>query len=232
MQPPIEIIDCNNRHYYSDVLNDLWEMRYRVAKRFNWSIPYIAEGLDKDAFDTDDTVYLVLLNDERRVIGCSRLNSTLRPHLLDTVFGEYCDIGEIPRSSQVWEFSRLFVDRDFMTLKDVVRNCYLLMSAVAELIVANGLEGVTWYTYMQNYQAALACWQSTYPIGRPTIHYPDKVIYIPAFSPIDEEGLARIKIRARHQGPVCRYKINEQDWLYGHDTNVLRRFIKETEDAA
>ena len=205
MHTPIEIIDRHNRHLYEDVLADMWAMRYRVSRQYNWSVPYKIRGEDKDDFDTEETIYLVLLNGARKVVGCSRLNDTSRPHLIDTVFPQYCDEDAIPRRPTVWEFSRLFADKTRTDLKGVVKTCYLLMSATAEFVLANDLEGVTWYTSMPNYSAALACWQRTRPIGKPALHEPDKVIYVPAYSPIDEEGLHLIKKRARHDGLASSY---------------------------
>ncbi|MEO0399187.1 MAG: acyl-homoserine-lactone synthase [Pseudomonadota bacterium] len=232
MHPPIEIIDRQNICLYQDVLEDLWRMRCRVAKRFNWSIPYLAEGLDKDEFDRDDTIYLVILNDDRRVVGCSRLIPSIEPHLLDTVFGDYCDLKPIPRSKNIWEFSRMFVDRDYVNLVSVVKSCYLLMSGVAELSVAHGLDGVTWYTSMPNYQAALACWRQTFPIGRPALHKPDNVIYVPAFSPIDSDGLVRIKERARHEGPVTQYIHRDGVRSLGEEVNVFENAKEVRHNAA
>lgn len=232
MQRPVTIIDSQNRRLYKDTLEDMYRMRGRVARRFNWAVPWFADGVDRDDFDRDDTVYLLLLNDHGRVAGCSRLNITTRPHLIDTVFPEYCDSERLVRSPSVWEFSRMFVDRDMMDLKAVVRSCYLLMSGVAELCVAHGLSGVTWYTSMPNYQAALACWRQTVPMGRPALHRPDNVIYVPAYSPIDQIGLTRIKERARHTEEVTGYQRLDGRWVRGSDVDVFQHTIRADVDAA
>jgi len=232
MIAPIEIVDPTNRHLYMDALRDMWRMRFRVAKRFNWTIPTPKEGVDRDEFDTNETIYLLLRDEENRVVGCSRLNPTMHPHMLDTVFHKNCDLASIPRTPHIWEFSRMFVDRQYMDLKSVVRNCYLLMSGVAELSVAHSLDGVSWYTSMPNYQAALACWRQTYPIGRPAVHKPDNVIYVPAFSPIDEDGLARIKERARFDGLVTRYHFSKEHWSPGEEVEIFRWATKDLGDAA
>lgn len=232
MLAPVHVIDQRNRYLYAESIEDMWRMRHRVAERYNWSIPYLAEGLDRDAFDTPETVYLLLLTEDGRVYGCSRLNPTDQPHLLDTVFPGYCEAGAIPKSPRVWEFSRMFVDRDYVDLKEVVRSCYLLMSGVAELIHAHGLDGVTWYTSMPNYQAALACWRRTHPIGMPTVHRPDNVIYIPAYSPIDEEGVCLIKERARYEGPVCQYQHARGEWILGTHASLFQRRRRSPAHAA
>lgn len=221
MQTPIEIIDRYNRHLYEDVLADMWIMRHRVCRAYNWSVPHAIKGVDRDDFDTDDTIYIVALNDERQVIGCSRLNDTSRPHLIDTIFPDYCDEGAIPQRSSVWEFSRLFVDKGRTDLKNVVKTCFLLMTATAEFVLANDLEGVTWYTSATNYSAALQAWQKTRPIGKPTLHQPDRVMYVPAFSPIDEEGLKRIRQRARHQGLASSYLTPSGKRLSGLEVRLV-----------
>ena len=221
MQTPIEIIDRHNRHLYEDVIADMWVMRHRVCHLYNWSVPHKVEGVDRDDFDTDDTIYIVALNDRREVVGCSRLNDTSRPHLIDTIFPTYCDVEPIPRRSSVWEFSRLFADKSRTDLKGVVKTCYLLMTATAEFVIANGLEGVTWYTSMTNYGAAVECWQRTRPIGKPALYADDRVIYVPAFSPIDKEGLTRIRKKARHEGVASSYLTPSGDRLSGLDVRLV-----------
>lgn len=230
MQPPIEIIDRRNRHLYEDIFDDMWRMRHRVCLRYNWSVPFEQAGLDQDSFDTEDTIYLVALDEARRVVGCSRLNDTSRPHLIDTVFPQYCDVEPIPQRSSVWEFSRLFVDRDRTTLKGVVTTCYQLMTAVAEFVIANELEGVTWYTSMPNYAAALSAWRDTRPIGKPALHQPDKVVYVPAYSPIDEEGLGAIRAKAKLDGLASSYLDPDRGRLSGLEARTV--FCPETARAA
>lgn len=221
MQTPIEIIDRHNRHLYEDVLADMWVMRHRVCHLYNWSVPHATQGVDRDDFDTDDTIYIVALNDQRQVVGCSRLNDTSRPHLIDSVFPSYCDIEPIPKRSSVWEFSRLFADRSRISLKDTVRTCFLLMTATAEFVLANDLEGVTWYTSTTNYGAAVQAWPRTRPIGRPTFYEADRVIYVPAFSPIDEEGLARIRKKARYEGLASSYLAPSGECLSGLEVRLV-----------
>ena len=88
-----EIITPANRHLYSDLLEEMFKMRYRVAVgELGWNIPGIKAGYDKDAFDTEETIYIIVPSDCRtKVLGCTRLNPTTGPHMLTEVFEHYCD---------------------------------------------------------------------------------------------------------------------------------------------
>ena len=110
-----KIITPENRGQHPDLIHAMHEMRYRiVVGEWGWHIPGIREGYDKDQFDTDATVYVLVLSESGEVRACSRLNPTDRPHMLSELFADYCDLQPYPVGPDVWECSRFVTDRSRM----------------------------------------------------------------------------------------------------------------------
>lgn len=88
-------------------LNQIFSYRYSVfVERLKWTLPDAAAGLEVDQFDRDST-YHVCLRDAGAIVGYGRLLPTMAPYLLSEVFPELMDVASIPRSSSVWELSRV-----------------------------------------------------------------------------------------------------------------------------
>ncbi|KWA38934.1 acyl-homoserine-lactone synthase [Burkholderia multivorans] len=87
---------------------ELARYRHRVfVEQLGWTLPSADEGIDRDAFDHDDTVYVVARDGSGEMCGCARLLPTTRPYLLETLFADLIapDL-PLPRSAAVWELSR------------------------------------------------------------------------------------------------------------------------------
>ncbi len=89
-------------------LNQIFSYRYSVfVERLSWTLPDAGAGLEVDQFDRDSTFH-VCLRDAGAIVGYGRLLPTTQPYLLSEVFPELMDGGvKIPRSSTVWELSRV-----------------------------------------------------------------------------------------------------------------------------
>ncbi|QDQ25483.1 GNAT family N-acetyltransferase [Chitinimonas arctica] len=83
--------------------------RHKVfVEALGWPLP-ARDGLERDAFDRADTIYVVAHADNGEVCGCSRLLPTTRPYLLSEVFPDLMGDIPLPRSPEVWELSRFAV---------------------------------------------------------------------------------------------------------------------------
>ncbi|MEM6625109.1 MAG: acyl-homoserine-lactone synthase [Pseudomonadota bacterium] len=111
----IEIVTPGNRRCYAPLIEDMYRMRYDVVvKKWGWRVPGATPGRDKDQFDTDETVYILHLDEGRRkVLGCCRLNPTTGPTMLSDLFEDACDLQAVPRDRTIWEASRFVVSRDW-----------------------------------------------------------------------------------------------------------------------
>ncbi|MCG9576088.1 GNAT family N-acetyltransferase [Vibrio tubiashii] len=94
----------------SEVL-DLYNYRYDVfIEHLEWDIVTgfgsTELRIEKDQFDTDETIYVVAKDSQKQIVGCARLLPTTEPYLLKDVFPELLNGMEAPCTSDVWELSR------------------------------------------------------------------------------------------------------------------------------
>lgn len=89
----------------ADVMARLAHFRYRVfVETLGWDLPCQA-GQELDQFDREDTLYLVV-REEERVVGTARLLPTHRPYLLGEVFPQLMCGMPLPNTPDIWELSR------------------------------------------------------------------------------------------------------------------------------
>ncbi|MEX0328571.1 MAG: acyl-homoserine-lactone synthase [Ruegeria sp.] len=106
----ILVVDGLNRHLFSDVLNDMFQLRARVfGGRLGWDVN-IEDGKEIDEFDHLDPAYVIGLDDGGNVVAAVRALQTTGPHMLSDVFSAIL-CGEAPlRSATMWESTRFCVD--------------------------------------------------------------------------------------------------------------------------
>lgn len=80
--------------------------RHRIfIERLGWTLP-VEDGVERDQFDHEDTLYVMTRDSEGEICGCARLLPTSAPYLLSEVFPHLMAGAPVPRSSDVWELSR------------------------------------------------------------------------------------------------------------------------------
>lgn len=106
----ILVVDGLNRHLFSDVLDEMFELRARVfGGRLGWDVK-IEDGKEIDEFDHLDPAYVIGLDDGGNVVAAVRALQTTGPHMLSDVFSAIL-CGEAPlRSATMWESTRFCVD--------------------------------------------------------------------------------------------------------------------------
>lgn len=106
----IIVIDALNKDRFSDLLDEMFQLRARVfGDRLGWEVK-IENGREIDQFDHLDPAYVIGLDDEGHVVSCVRALQTTGPHMLSDVFQVLLD-GEPPlRSATIWESTRFCVD--------------------------------------------------------------------------------------------------------------------------
>lgn len=106
----IIIVDALNKHEYSGVLDQMFQLRARVfADRLGWEVN-VVDGREADKFDAMDPAYVIGVDDEGHVVSCVRALQTTGPHMLADVFSSILH-GEPPlRSATLWESTRFCVD--------------------------------------------------------------------------------------------------------------------------
>jgi acyl-homoserine lactone synthase len=104
----VHVIRRENRHLYTDVLEGYFRLRHQIyVVERKWMDLDRPDKLEIDQFDTDDTVYLLAL-EERNIVAGMRLVPTIGPTLLSELFPQLALNGPI-RRRDVYELSRIFV---------------------------------------------------------------------------------------------------------------------------
>ncbi|HXI86913.1 MAG TPA: acyl-homoserine-lactone synthase, partial [Parvularculaceae bacterium] len=152
----ISIITPRNRHLYARELDAMFELRHRVVIReWGWRIPGATDGRESDAFDGDDTVYIVAFGaDHRKVVGCARLNPTTGPHLFSELFADYCGLQGVRRGERIFELSRFLVDPS-LSRRDYGRVMGSMEFAVNTFCLASHITHLTWLSHGAIYQHSL-----------------------------------------------------------------------------
>lgn len=135
----IHVISASNRHLYGPILDIYFRIRHDVfAKERGWKAVERADERDIDAYDRDDTIYLIAIDNDR-VVGGQRLVPTTSPHMLNEIFQDLAAVKGIPIGPSIWEASRYFVTRE----RRSGRTDCMMLAGVQEF----GLEeGITHYS--------------------------------------------------------------------------------------
>jgi acyl homoserine lactone synthase len=88
--------------------NALAQYRHEIfVRQLGWRLPMADDGLERDQYDHDDTVYVVGRDEAGSICGCARLLPTTQPYLLKDLFPFLLAEGmPAPESPGVWELSR------------------------------------------------------------------------------------------------------------------------------
>ena len=104
-------IDRDNYATESWRLEEAYRLRHRIfVEEAGWEALRKPDGIERDQFDHEDAVHM-LLYEGSRLIGYQRMLPTTRPYLLTEVYPQLCD-GEPPRDPKVYEWTRFAVERD------------------------------------------------------------------------------------------------------------------------
>ena len=88
-----------------ELLAGMFRLRHDVfIKEKQWNIKSY-NGLEFDQFDTEETLYLVELDEAGAVVATVRMNPTDRPTLFSEVFADMCHGGP-PKCPKTWELTR------------------------------------------------------------------------------------------------------------------------------
>ena len=91
-------------------LFDMHRMRKRVFyDRMAWDVTITPLGLEVDQFDLPEAVYVLALDNNRRVIGNWRLLPTTGPTMIRDLWPQFLNSIDLPCDPYVWEGSRFAV---------------------------------------------------------------------------------------------------------------------------
>jgi len=105
----------NNEPLFEKYADDIYRLRHKVFKeKLNWKVDTIDGDKEIDYFDAlSDLHYVIVLDDNDKLVGCMRLLPTLNDYMLEKVFPTLLDDKNIPKEDKIWEVSRVAVDPDY-----------------------------------------------------------------------------------------------------------------------
>lgn len=143
----IEVVTSRNALLYKDALHDMYHLRHRIfVERMGWEALRKDDRLEKDQFDTDDAMYLLLTQDDGTVIGTHRMLPTTRPHLFSDVFSKACAVKGVQRGEKILELTRTCVDEELLDRKATELARKRIMVGLFEFCLRAGYEQVTIFT--------------------------------------------------------------------------------------
>jgi len=164
----VSVVTSANRERYRTELDTMFRDRKSIFIDFlKWRDLEIIDGVyEKDAYDTERSVYLISADPETHMHLCSmRLMPTTEPHLLRDVFPELCD-GDIPIGEDVWEVTRLCTSPKLKG--EAGRNARRHLSiAMVEFALLYELTRLTMISHMEYLSRLLAVGWECRPLGLP-----------------------------------------------------------------
>jgi acyl homoserine lactone synthase len=107
----IEGFSLSTAHCFGDALASQARLRHRVFVERRHLDHETYDGMEYDAFDTPAAYYLVWRDDSYCVRGLIRLLPTTRPYMLQTCWPELVAEGPTPAAPDLWEITRVCVDK-------------------------------------------------------------------------------------------------------------------------
>ncbi len=185
------IILPGEHHHHAGLLDDMHQMRYRVVvEDWGWKIPGLLPGYDRDRFDTEATVYVLVESEAGDVRASARLNPTTQPHMMTELFADYCDLQPIPVGTDVWECSRFVLDaRGAADRLETFRLRCRLGIGITTWCLDQGVTRLSWLTHQAFYNHVGELFR-TEPLGLAR-RYTDDQAWVAAVSEVDLTALDR-----------------------------------------
>jgi acyl-homoserine lactone synthase len=188
----LEIVTSRNAHQYQDALRDMFDMRHRIfVERMGWEALRKPDGLEKDQFDNDDAIYLLLTDDDGTVIGSHRMLQTVKPHLFSDVFPQYCAVKGVQRGENILELTRTCVDEERLDKATMERARKRIMVGLFEFFVRTGYEHVTMLSPVDLVFRYLLIGIEVKPLGIPVEI--DGIKQVALIAPINQEALSKLR---------------------------------------
>ncbi|WP_339863265.1 acyl-homoserine-lactone synthase [Paremcibacter congregatus] len=198
----IYLINHENRHLFANLLKQMFQHRNEIfINRLKWDLT-ADNGLEKDQFDTEDAMYLILVDDTTGDLRSSlRLIPTIKPHLMSDLFSSLCEKG-VPRGEGVWEISRYCCNPSLKSRQENIKAIQEIMCGIFECALIYGWEKLTLVVGMPLLQHCLrAAWDIS-PLGLPQ---KDKSTNICAFEvAVTPAGLQALRHAAGNFNPALK----------------------------
>jgi acyl homoserine lactone synthase len=141
----IEAFSLKTAHYFGDAFASQSRLRYRVFVETCGLSHASYDGMEYDEFDTPAAVYLVWRDADAVVRGLIRLIPTSERYMAEKFWPHLFQQRPLPKQKDVWETSRVCVDRNY---NDPVRKRIMpeLLCGLHEFCLGSGITAVVGVT--------------------------------------------------------------------------------------
>jgi N-acyl-L-homoserine lactone synthetase len=162
----VTLINRHNAATHKPVLRDMHAARKQVfVDLLGWQVPH--DGTEeRDGFDNDDAVYLVVRDPHSGDhLASARLLPTDRPHILSELFPELCE-GPLPHGPDVREITRFCLAPGIgrQARRDARSQ---LVRAFVEYALLSGIRAYTGVAHLAWFSQILAAGWDVRPLGLP-----------------------------------------------------------------
>lgn len=160
-----------NKSLYAKELDDMFRIRHEVfVERMGWRELRQENKRDIDQYDTDDTVYLIVIDDDGEVSASTRFNPTWKRHQLEpnsSMTKKFAD-KEPPRGPEIWEGSRLVPGlRDRHGKAYAMASMGTLFAGISEFCMSRGITRCISVFEMPALSMLMSTGMQTEPLGLP-----------------------------------------------------------------
>lgn len=192
----IHVISASNRHLYQDIVESHFRLRHDIfVGERRWKALARPDAREVDAYDNEDTVYLLAI-EGKRLVGGLRLNPTVKPYLLGEVFPHLAEVRGVPSDPAIWEWTRYFIVKE----RREGKLSFELFAAVQEFCLEEGIREICgsmetwWLPQLQELGMPV------YPLGLPDLI--DGAWTMAAKSAVSAETLDHIRALGNITGSV------------------------------
>lgn len=205
----LHVVTADNRQRYRKQVEESYRIRHQIyVYERGWRDLARADQREVDQFDNDNAIYLLALDDDERVVGGSRLISTLKPHLLSDVFPQLAGVRTIPRAHDIYEWTRFYVVPEAREPHAISNVACQIMCGVQEFCLECGISQLSIVTEPHWITRFLRLGWNPLPLGLPIVWQGMDVVGITV--DISERALRQTRRLRNIRGSVLATKAANQ----------------------
>jgi acyl-homoserine lactone synthase len=164
-----QLLSTNLQTKRDDALRAMFAARKSIfIDLLKWDLPALDGQFEIDEFDNEHAHYLILIGEDGRHLGSTRLIPTTEPHILGALFPELCQ-KPLPVGPRIYEITRFALDRSLRAAgRRAVRD--QLITAIVQHAMAADIERYTGVAEMGWFQQILSFGWDCRPLGLPLPH--------------------------------------------------------------
>lgn len=199
----MDIVSRENAHLYAHELEEMFRLRHRFfVDHLGWSDLKKPDGLERDQFDTPDTIYLLLIEDGT-VVGSHRAMPTMKAHMFSEIFPHLCDVRGVQRAPDIYEAGRTCIDEQAFSPQGLRQVRQLMMAGLFEFCMRAGIRRFTCLCPLGVLHKYLRIGVEAAPLGVPVEM--DGTVFAAASFSTAEKDIALIRSAFDIRGPLVRY---------------------------